>query len=122
MFVASIFTTVNKQPQGREEAPERMKRDGGGEEINSMEMGDQRRPPTTSCIMQQKKEMMFVSDYFLIFIRYIFQLNWNLSGHIGREWHHSSSWTVFPWLMGCNKMRRGGEGGKEEGSLLHSAE
>lgn len=46
---------------------------------------------------------MFVSEYFLIFIRYIFQLNWNLSRRIGREWHHSSSWAVSPRLMGCNK-------------------
>lgn len=44
-----------------------------------------------------------MSEYFLIFIRYIFQLNWNLSGRIGREWHHSSSWAVPPRLMGCNK-------------------
>lgn len=57
---------------------------------------------------------MFVSEYFLIFIRYIFQLNWNLSRRIGREWHHSGSWAVPPRLMGCNKERAGartGEGG-----------
>lgn len=66
---------------------------------------DQQRPSTTNCIMQQKKGMMFVSEYFLIFISYIFQLNWNLSGHIGREWHHSSSCAVSPWLMRCNKKR-----------------
>lgn len=37
---------------------------------------------------------MFVSEYFLIFIRYIFLLNWKLSGHIGHEWHHSGNWAV----------------------------
>lgn len=84
---------------------DRVSRVGGSGEINFMEMADQRRPPTTSCIMQQKKGMMFVSEYFLIFIRYIFQLNWNLSGRIGREWHHSSSWAVSPRLMRCNKKR-----------------
>lgn len=62
-----------------------------------------------------KEGMMFVSEYFLIFIRYIFQLNWNLSGRIGCEWHHSSSWAVSPRLMRCNKKRereteREGEG------------
>lgn len=62
--------------------------------------------PTTSCIMQQKSEMMFVSEYFLIFIRYIFRLNWNLSGRIGHEWHHSSSWAVPPRLMRCNKEKK----------------
>lgn len=53
---------------------------------------------------------MFVSEYFLIFIRYIFQLNWNLSRRIGREWHQSGSWAVPPRLMGCNK-ERGSEDG-----------
>lgn len=57
---------------------------------------------------------MFVSEYFLIFIRYIFQLNWNLSRRIGREWHHSGSWAVPPRLMGCNKERGGGGGGAGE--------
>lgn len=55
---------------------------------------------------------MFVSEYFLIFIRYIFQLNWNLSRHIGPEWHHSGSWAAPPRLMGCNKDR-----GSEDGEL-----
>lgn len=64
---------------------------------------------------------MFVSEYFLIFIRYIFQLNWNLSRRIGREWHHSGSWAVPPRLMGCNKERgsedgEGERGGGERGS------
>lgn len=61
---------------------------------------------------------MFVSEYFLIFIRYTFQLNWNLSGRIGREWHHSSSWAVSPQLMRCNKRREKerekGKRGREE--------
>lgn len=57
---------------------------------------------------------MFVSEYFLIFIRYIFQLNWNLSRRIGREWHHSGSWAVPPRLMGCNK-ERGSEDGEGRG-------
>ena len=56
---------------------------------------------------------MFVSEYFLIFIRYIFQLNWNLSGCIGREWHHSSSWAVSPRLMRCNKKREREKGDRE---------
>lgn len=57
---------------------------------------------------------MFVSEYFLIFIRYIFQLNWNLSRHIGREWHHRSSWAVSPRLMRCNKRRVGEREGENE--------
>jgi len=101
---------------------DRVKRVGGREEIHFMEMVDQQRPLhpplTTSCIMQQKKGMMFVSEYFLIFIRYIFQLNWNLSGCIGCEWHHSGSWAVSPLLMGCNKKRER----KKEGSGLQGAE
>ena len=55
-----------------------------------------------NCIIQQKNEMMFVSPHFLIFIHYIFQLNWNLSVHILGERHHCCVGAVFTEIR-CNK-------------------
>ena len=59
--------------------------------------------PVAACTIQQKQGTMFVSSQCLIFRRYIFRLNWNLSGRIGGEWHQGSSWIVSLWLTRCNK-------------------
>lgn len=53
----------------------------------------------SSYIMQQKKRIMFVSKYFLIFIRYTFSFNCNLSARTGQEGISAATGPNSPQLM-----------------------
>lgn len=120
----AFLQLLNKQLLRREkrDKEDTVKREGGSREIKVKGNGGPAETPDNKLHNATKEGMMFVSEYFLIFIRYIFQLNWNLSGRIGCEWHHSSSWAVSPRLMRCNKKRETDRERRRGGSGLQGAE